>query len=79
MQTERERFTDGFVKVCVRSRSPTSWGWELHRNGSKSPLERSVGMFQYAEDAWNAGQIALTRSTFFCQHRSETLRQSSYG
>ena len=59
VQTKREAFIAGYVKVSVRSRSPKLWGWAVYRNGGDTAVERSANLFRSAEDAWKAGQTAL--------------------
>ncbi len=60
MQTKRKAFPAGYVKVSVRSRSPKLWGWEVYRDRDDTVVERSANLFRCAEDAWKAGQIALS-------------------
>jgi hypothetical protein len=59
MRTSRPVFIAGYVKIEIRSRTPRRWGWELYRNGNEVPLSRSDELFRCAEEAWQAGQVAL--------------------
>ena len=61
MQTRR-RTSLCFVKVALRSRSPKLWGWELYRDGGDHVLQRSEACYRHPEEAWKAGQTALTAS-----------------
>jgi hypothetical protein len=65
MEPPRRRYVGGSVKVVVRSRHPTRWGWELYRDGNDTTaVARSTELFAHAEDAWKAGQLALADFRF---------------
>ena len=50
-----------YVKVEMRARSRKPWGWSLYRDGSNVAIEQSEVLFGCAEDAWKAGQQALSQ------------------
>ena len=52
-----------YVKVEVRSRFPTRWGWVLCREDNLAVFDQSFDLFTHAEDAWRAGQAVLNQIT----------------
>ena len=56
----RRRTSSGFVEVGLRSRAPELWGWDLRRDGGDHVLQRSEASYRRPEEAWKAGQTALT-------------------
>jgi hypothetical protein len=61
MISKQKREVCAYLKVEVRSRSRTPWGWSLYYESNNMLLERSEELFRCAEDAWKAGQVALNQ------------------
>jgi hypothetical protein len=49
-----------YVRVQRGGQPPMPWTWEIHREGDPPPRRCAVRGYRSAEDAWEAGQAALT-------------------
>ncbi len=63
MNVSRKPYIPVYVKVEVRARFPTRWGWVLYREDNLAVFDQSSDLFAHAEDAWRAGQAVLNKLT----------------
>lgn len=59
MQAERHKRFNGYVKIELKGRSPRRWIWTIYRIESETLALRASAGFTCAEEAWQAGQLAL--------------------
>ena len=50
-----------FVKVQRRARLPAPWNWEIHLEGRTEAYRCSLRGYRSADEAWEAGRVALGR------------------
>ena len=50
-----------YLRVQRSARPPMPWVWEISRDGEASAFRRAVRGYRSAEDAWEAGRVALAR------------------
>jgi hypothetical protein len=50
-----------FIKVQRQARPPAPWGWEIHLEGRAEAYRSSLRGYRSADEAWEAGRVALCR------------------